>query len=96
MQGEPNSDHHYNTPTRFLPDLPEGPHLTQLRKRFVLLTHGKGKAEEPAQSWRVADVLGRRGIPNRVVEWGEEWPHDWTTWRKMLPLYIEELVTQPH
>lgn len=95
MTGEPNSDHHFNTPTRFLSDLPEGPHLEQLRKRFILLTHGKGKAEEPAQSWRVADVLGRRRIPNRVVEWGEEWPHDWTTWRKMLPLYIEELIAAP-
>jgi len=92
MDGEPNSDHYYNTPTRFLPGLPEGAHLAQLRKRFVLLTHGKGKAEEPQQSWNVAKVLGERNIPNRVVEWGEEWPHDWPTWRKMLPLYVDEYI----
>jgi len=92
MEGDPTSDHHFNTPSRFLPKLPEGAHLAQLRKRFVLLTHGKGKAEEPGQSWRVADVLGSRGVPNRVVEWGEEWPHDWPTWRKMLPMYLDEYV----
>lgn len=92
MEGETPPQHHFNTPSRFVPDLPEGPHLEQLRKRFVLLTHGKGRAEEPAQSWRVAEVLGRRNIPNRVVEWGEEWPHDWQTWRKMLPIYLDELV----
>ena len=92
MQGEPTRDHHFNTPTRFLPDLPEGPHLEQLRKRFVLLTHGQGKAEDPGESWRVAHALGARGIPNRVVEWGEEWPHDWQTWRKMLPIYVDEYV----
>jgi esterase/lipase superfamily enzyme len=92
MEGEPTSDHHFNTPTRFLREMPEGGHLEQLRKRFVLLAHGQGRAEEPGQSWRVADVLGSRGIPNRVVEWGEEWPHDWPTWRKMLPLYLDELV----
>jgi esterase/lipase superfamily enzyme len=92
MDGEPTRDHHFNTPSRFVPALPEGAHLEQLRKRFVLLTHGKGRAEEPGQSWRVADVLGRRNIPNRVVEWGEEWPHDWPTWRKMLPLYVDEYV----
>ena len=86
------SDHHFNTPSRFLRDMPEGPHLERLRKCFVLLTHGKGKAEEPEQSWRVADVLGARGVPNRVVEWGDEWPHDWPTWRKMLPIYIDEYV----
>jgi esterase/lipase superfamily enzyme len=92
MEGEPTRDHHFNTPTRFLPDLPEGEHLERLRTRFVLLTHGKGRAEEPEQSWRVADVLGKRGVPNRVVEWGEEWHHDWPTWRKMLPLYVDEYV----
>ena len=42
----------------FLPSLPEGPHLEKLRTRFVLLVHGRGKAEDPAESWRVADVLG--------------------------------------
>jgi esterase/lipase superfamily enzyme len=92
MEGEPNADHYYNTPTRFVPNLPEGAHLEQLRKRFVLLTHGKGKAEEPEQSWRVAKVLGSRDIPNHVFEWGEEWPHDWPTWRKMLPMYVDEYV----
>lgn len=92
MEGEPNSDHFFNTPTRFLPQLPEGAHLEQLRKRFVLLTHGKGKAEEPEQSWNVAKALGARNVPNRVVEWGEEWPHDWPTWRKMLPIYVDEYV----
>jgi hypothetical protein len=20
--------------------------------------------------------------------WGEEWPHDWNTWRAMLPHYL--------
>ena len=58
----------------------------------VLLTHGKGKWESPEESWRVANVLGDKGIPNRVDEWGEEWNHDWPTWRNMLPKYVGELV----
>ena len=37
-------------------------------------------------------VLGARGIPNRVIEWGPEWDHDWPTWRKMLPIYVDEYV----
>ena len=31
-------------------------------------------------------------IPNRVDQWGEEWDHDWPTWRAMLPLYLDELT----
>jgi esterase/lipase superfamily enzyme len=92
MEGEATREHYQNTPTRFLPDLPEGEHLAKLRTRQILLTHGKGKWEDPENSWKVANVLGARGIPNRVVEWGEEWHHDWPTWRKMLPLYLDEYV----
>ena len=92
MEGEATREHHFNTPTRFLRTMPEGEQLAQLRKRFVLLTHGQGRWEDPHCSWEVADVLGARGVPNRVVEWGEEWDHDWPTWRKMLPLYLDEYV----
>ena len=33
--------------------------------------------------WRTCSA--RQGIPNRVDSWGTDWPHDWLTWRKMLP-----------
>lgn len=81
-----------SSPLHFLPDVPEGQHLDRLRGRFVLLTHGEGRWEEPAQSWRMAQALGSRGIPNRVDAWGKEWDHDWPTWRRMLPQYVRELV----
>ena len=70
----------------------DGPQLAQLRQRFVLFAHGTGRWEEPAQSWNAADVLGKRGVPNRVDEWGADWDHDWITWRRMLPQYLEEFV----
>ena len=86
-------DFYYSSPLDFLPDLDDdGDHLRGLRERFVLLTHGEGRWEEPAQSWRVADMLGSRGVPNRVDAWGQEWDHDWPTWRAMLPKYLDELL----
>jgi len=93
LKGEPvNLDFFYSSPLHFLPTLPEGDSLDLLRSRFVLLAHGEGRFEEPEQSWRVAEVLGSRSIPNRVDAWGAEWHHDWPTWRKMLPQYLEELT----
>ena len=53
-------------PCCFLPNLPDGPQLGRLRQRFVLLAFGQGRWESPEESWRMADVLGRKGIPNRV------------------------------
>ncbi len=90
--GEMTSNFYESSPIHFLADMPEGEHLERLRTRFVLLTHGDGRWEEPAQSWRMAEELGAKGIPNRVDAWGEEYDHDWPTWRAMLPKYLEERV----
>ena len=81
----------YSSPLQFLPGL-EGPRLDRLRQRFVLLASGQGDWEDVGESWRVAELLGEKGVPNRVVAWGDEWPHDWHTWIAMLPTYLDELT----
>ena len=91
MNHEVPSDHYFASPVHFLPNLGEGEQLARLRTRFVLLTHGTGRWEEPAQSWRAADVLGKKGIPNRVDAWDGR-DHDWPTWRDMLPKYLGEMT----
>ena len=92
LEGDETPDYHACSPLHFVPHLAEDGHLERLRERFVLLGHGQGRWENPEQSWRTADVLGARGIPNRVDAWGPEWDHDWVTWRKMLPQYLDELL----
>ena len=92
LRGPMTRDYYESSPLDFVPDLSEGEHLERLRRRTVLLTHGEGRWEEPEQSWRVADVLGDRGIPNRVDSWGPDYNHDWQTWRAMLPQYLDELL----
>lgn len=92
LQGPVDAEFWRASPLHFLPRQPEGQLLERLRKRFVLLVHGEGRAESPDESWKVANCLGAKGVPNRVVSWGPEWAHDWVTWRKMLPQYLGELV----
>jgi len=36
--------------------------------------------------------MGEKGIPNRVDPWGPEYDHDWPTWRRMLPHYLDQLT----
>ena len=91
IQGELTTDFYYTSPLHYLPGLNGGEQLDRLRTRFVLLAHGTGSFEEPDQSWRVAQVLGDKGVPNRVDEWPGH-PHDWVTWRAMMPKYLDELV----
>jgi esterase/lipase superfamily enzyme len=90
MGFQANEDYYFAAPLLFLPNLGDGAQLDTLRRRFVLLATGTGNYEYPQDSWRMAEVLGAKGVPNRVDAWGEEWHHDWPTWRRMLPQYLDE------
>lgn len=92
MNGEHTQDFHFASPLHFLPMLGEGPQLSLLRERFVVLATGEGRWEDPGESWRVAHVLGSKGVPNRVDPWGTQYDHDWPTWREMLPMYLDKLT----
>ncbi len=78
-----------SSPLQFVPTL-SGPHLEALRKNFILFASGAGRAENMGETWAMANVLGKQGIPNRVDPWGPDWHHDWPTWRHMLPKYLGE------
>ncbi len=86
-----SQDLYLAAPLQFLPGL-EGPQLNRLRERKVLLASGDGEWEDVGESWRMAEVLGAKGIPNRVDNWGPQWAHQWPTWRQMLPQYLRELI----
>jgi esterase/lipase superfamily enzyme len=86
-----SQDLFYSAPLQFVPGL-EGPQLDRLRQRWVVLASGEGEWEDIGESWRLAEVLGAKGIPNRVDNWGPQWDHQWPTWRQMLPQYLGELT----
>ena len=87
--GDFSDDFWVSSPLHFVPTL-SGPHLDVLRTRFILIASGEGRAEDIGESWNMAGVLGKQGIPNRVDSWGPDWHHDWPTWRRMLPQYLDE------
>ena len=91
LEGRMNDNFYFSSPLHFLPQL-EGPQLELLRTRFILLPSGEGDYEDIGESWRMANVLGAKGVPNRVDSWGTEWRHDWVTWRAMLPKYLDEFA----
>jgi len=84
-------DLYFSAPLQFLPNL-EGPQLDLLRRRYVLLASGEGAWEDIGESWQMASTLGAKGIPNRVDNWGPQWEHQWPTWHRMLPQYLDELT----
>lgn len=84
-----DDDVYSNSPVDYLPGL-GGQALDLLRgKQHIHFLTGEGPYEAPAETWRIADVLGAKGIPNWVESWGPEYGHDWPTWREMLPSYLD-------
>jgi esterase/lipase superfamily enzyme len=91
FDGEVSPGFYRSSPLHFVPML-DGEALEVLRTRFAVFASGEGPNEDVGESWAAANVLGAQGIPNRVDSWGPEWPHDWQTWRAMLPGYLNELA----
>ena len=92
LDGRWNQDFYFSSPLHYLPGLGEGWQLDALRRRMVVLASGSGRWEDVGESWRLAGVLGGKGIPNRVDDWGATRDHDWPTWHAMLPKYLSELA----
>jgi esterase/lipase superfamily enzyme len=89
--GETTEDWYFASPLQFLPGL-GGEVLDVLRRRFIVLASGSGRWEDVGEAWAVAHVLGEKGVPNRVDDWGPDYDHEWPTWWEMLPLYLDDLV----
>jgi esterase/lipase superfamily enzyme len=85
-----DDDVYYNSPIDYLPNL-SGPTLERLRQKSkVYLLSGKGEYEDPHASWELGEIMGQKGITNWVELWGDEYRHDWPTWREMLPSVLEK------
>jgi len=93
--GEPlkrmDPDFYFSSPLHYLPRLGESKQLSLLRQRSIRFAHGGGRWEDPKQDWAMARILGSKGVPNRVDPWGDDYDHDWPTWRTMMPKYLSEV-----
>jgi esterase/lipase superfamily enzyme len=92
LAGHWSDDFYFSSPLHYLPDLCDEPLLAQLRSRFVVLATGRGRWEDEGETWKMAEALGAKGIPNRVDVWSDGHDHDWPTWREMLPRYLDDLA----
>lgn len=87
-----DDDFYFNHPLDFLPNLGPSPQLEALRASRFVLGVGRGPWDNPPNSFRLAGVLGAKGIWNRVELWGPDADHDWPTWRRMLPEFLDRHV----
>jgi esterase/lipase superfamily enzyme len=88
-KGYYDEDVYFNSPQHYMPNLTDHGILEQIRRsQHLHIFTGSGAYEDPAASGRFARVLYDKGINYELDVWGPEWPHDWTTWREVLPQYL--------
>ncbi|MEO6683799.1 MAG: alpha/beta hydrolase-fold protein [Ginsengibacter sp.] len=80
----------FNSPMSYMPGLTDNWYLDNIRKSdHIHILSGSGAFEDPDASKAFASVLYNKGIYYELDIWGEDMTHDWPTWRKMLPHYLE-------
>ncbi len=81
---------YFNSPIHYMPNLTDHNVLQQIRSsNNIHILTGTGSYEAPDAAREFAGVLYDKGINYELSVWGDEWTHDWPTWRAMLPLFID-------
>lgn len=88
-KGHFDDDVYFNSPFHYMSNLTDHNILEQIRQsKHIHILTGSGSYEDPAASGKFAKILYDKGIWYELDVWGEEWTHDWPTWRAMLPHYL--------
>ena len=89
-KGYYDEDVYFNSPQHYMPNLTDHSLLERIRRsQHIHIFTGRGAYEDPGASGRFAKILYDKGINYELDVWGQEWPHDWNTWRAVLPHYLE-------
>ena len=94
--GERGDSVYFNNPGDYVAHL-NGDHLDWLRGRVSLvLVCGSGQWEDTTgaleSTQRFGALLGEQGIRCEVDVWGNEYPHDWASWREQLAHHLPRFV----
>ncbi|HEV7347541.1 esterase family protein [Telluribacter sp.] len=85
-----DQDVYFNSPGHYLTNLNAEWHLGKYRQsRHIHLITGSGAYEDPNSSRYISTILTSKGVPHELDIWGEEYPHEWWVWHRMMNLYLE-------
>jgi esterase/lipase superfamily enzyme len=88
-KGYYDEDVYFNSPMQYMPNLNDHHILEQIRRSsHIHIFSGSGPYEDPNSSREFAAILYNKGIWYELDIWGNEWSHDWPTWRAVLPHYL--------
>jgi esterase/lipase superfamily enzyme len=91
MDGDYDDNFYFNNPVDYIANLEDPYYLGRLGQCDIRLATGHGPWEDSGPTWELSSVLGRRGIPHSVDDWGAEGGHDWPYWKHQMDVYLSRL-----
>ena len=80
---------YFNSPQHYIPNLTDQNIINQINKSdHIHILTGSGPYEDPRAGGEFAKLLFDKGIFYDFDNWGSNYPHDWPTWKAMLPHYL--------
>jgi esterase/lipase superfamily enzyme len=91
MDGDYDNNFYFNNPVDYMASLSDPWYLDQLSRCDIRLATGHGPYEDSGPTYRLAEVLGSRGVPHSVDDWGPDGGHDWPFWKRQMNEYVGRL-----
>jgi esterase/lipase superfamily enzyme len=82
---------YYNSPVDYLSGLKDEKILSDMKNKDIIIASGQGAYEDPGASRQLSDILHSKNIPHWLDLWGDDMTHDWPTWKKMLPYFLDNI-----
>jgi esterase/lipase superfamily enzyme len=82
---------YYNSPAEFLSNLTDESILENMRNKNIIIASGKGEYEDSQAARDLSGILHCKNISHWLDIWGYDVEHDWPSWKKMLPYFLNNL-----
>jgi esterase/lipase superfamily enzyme len=87
LSGYYDRDCYLNLPTHYMPNMHDNYYFDYYRRNnYVLATCLNDLCCEMNQ--QMAQILHTKDIPCRLDIWGDDAGHDWSTWQRMMQIYL--------
>lgn len=87
-KGHFDNNVYFNSPADYVPHIQDHEQLENMRKGRIVIATGAGQWEKPDRSVTFSNILNSKSIPHHLDIWGHDIPHDWVSWRKMFPHFL--------
>ena len=88
MDGAYDDHFYFQNPIDYMSNLTDPWYLAQLATCEIRLVTGSGPHEDSSPSYALSRLLGRKGIPHHLDDWGARGGHDWPYWKEQLREYL--------